>query len=103
MTTRVGVIGALGRVGSSIVRALQAAPDLELGAAVDKGDPLERLTDAGCEVVVDFTHPDSVMGDVEFLVARGIHAVVGAGRLQGFERLIGLAAVWRADMQGHLL
>ena len=77
MTTRVGVIGALGRVGSSIVEAVQAAPDLELTAAVDKGDSLETLVAAGCEVVVDFTHPDVVLGDVEFLVAHGIHAVVG--------------------------
>jgi 4-hydroxy-tetrahydrodipicolinate reductase len=77
MTTRVGVIGALGRVGSAIVAAVQDAPDLELVAAVDAGDPLERLAESGCEVVVDFTHPDSVMADVEFLVAHGIHAVVG--------------------------
>jgi 4-hydroxy-tetrahydrodipicolinate reductase len=77
MTTRVGVIGALGRVGSSIVEAVKAAPDLELAAAIDKGDSLETLVEAGCEVVIDFTHPDSVLGDVEFLVAHGIHAVVG--------------------------
>jgi len=77
MTTRVGVIGALGRVGASIVEAVAAAPDLELAAAIDKGDPLETLVGSGCEVVVDFTHPDVVLGDVEFLVAHGIHAVVG--------------------------
>ena len=77
MTTRVGVIGARGRVGSSIADAVQAAPDLELTAAIDKGDSLQSLVDSACEVVVDFTHPDSVLGDVEFLVAHGIHAVVG--------------------------
>jgi 4-hydroxy-tetrahydrodipicolinate reductase len=77
MTTRVGVIGALGRVGSSIVEAVAAAPDLGLAAALDKGDSLEALVAAGCDVVVDFTHPDVVLGDVEFLVAHGIHAVVG--------------------------
>jgi len=77
MTTRVGVIGALGRVGSSIVDAVSAAPDLELAAAIDKGDPLETLVGTRCEVVVDFTHPDVVLGDVEFLVSHGIHAVVG--------------------------
>lgn len=77
MSTRVGVLGALGRVGSSIVEAVRSAPDLELAAAIDKGDRLSALTDAGCDVVVDFTHPESVMTDVEFLVAHGIHAVVG--------------------------
>jgi 4-hydroxy-tetrahydrodipicolinate reductase len=77
MTTRVGVIGALGRVGSSIVAAVQAAPDLELVAAVDKDDELDALVEGGAQVVVDFTHPDVVMRDVEFLVRHGIHAVVG--------------------------
>ena len=77
MTIRVGVIGALGRVGRSIVAAIESAPDLELAAALDKGDALEQLVDAGCEVVVDFTDPDAVLADVEFLVERGIHAVVG--------------------------
>ena len=77
MSTRVGVIGSLGRVGSSICAAVEAAPDLELVATVDKDDSLESLVSAGCEVVVDFTHPDAVMRDVEFLVRHGIHAVVG--------------------------
>jgi 4-hydroxy-tetrahydrodipicolinate reductase len=77
MAIRVGVIGALGRVGRSVVQCVESAPDLELAAAVDKGDALQSLVDAGCEVVVDFTHPDVVLGDVEFLVKHGIHAVVG--------------------------
>ena len=77
MSIRVGVIGALGRGGRSVCAAVSAAPDLELVAAIDKGDPLERLVENGCEVVVDFTHPDVVLGDVEFLVRHGIHAVVG--------------------------
>jgi 4-hydroxy-tetrahydrodipicolinate reductase len=75
--TRVAVIGALGRVGRSIVGAVEAAPDLELVAAIDKDDPLEALVDAGTEVAVDFTHPDVTAGNVDFLVGRGIHAVVG--------------------------
>ncbi|MFN8159209.1 MAG: 4-hydroxy-tetrahydrodipicolinate reductase [Candidatus Nanopelagicales bacterium] len=75
--TRVAVIGALGRVGRSIVAAVQAAPDLELVATVDKDDSLDALVDAGTEVAVDFTHPDVAAGNVEFLVRHGIHAVVG--------------------------
>lgn len=77
MSIRVGVIGALGRVGRSVCDAVAAAPDLELTATVDKGDALRTLVDNGCEVVVDFTHPDVVMRDVEFLVSHGVHAVVG--------------------------
>jgi len=77
MTMRVGVIGALGRVGSAICTAVDAADDLELVATVDKDDHLDSLVAAGCEVAVDFTHPDAVLGDVEFLVHHGIHAVIG--------------------------
>jgi len=94
MTMRVGVIGALGRVGSSIAEAVAAAPDLELAAAIDKGDSLDSLVATGCEVVVDFTHPDVVLGDVEFLVSHGIHAVVGTTGwdLERYKRVSGWLA-----------
>ncbi len=74
---RVGVLGAKGKVGSTIVDAVRAAEDLTLSAEVGAGDPLSLLTDARTEVVVDFTHPDVVMGNLEFLIGNGIHAVVG--------------------------
>lgn len=77
MTIRVGVLGARGKVGQTICAAVEAAPDLELVATVDKDDALETFTAAGTEVVVDFTHPDVVMGNLKFLVENGIHAVVG--------------------------
>ena len=74
---RVGVLGAKGKVGSTMVAAVQAAEDLTLSAEVDAGDPLSLLTEGDTEVVIDFTHPDVVMGNLEFLIANGIHAVVG--------------------------
>jgi 4-hydroxy-tetrahydrodipicolinate reductase len=69
------VLGALGRVGVEVCKAVEAAPDMELVAALDKGDPLEGLT--GAEVVVDFTHPDVVMDNLEWAISHGIHPVVG--------------------------
>jgi 4-hydroxy-tetrahydrodipicolinate reductase len=48
-----------------------------LSAEVDAGDPLNLLTDSNTEVVIDFTHPDVVMANLEFLIDNGIHAVVG--------------------------
>lgn len=57
--------------------AVQAADDLELVAGIDRGDPIDRLVEAKAEVVIDFTHPDVVMGNLEFVIANGIHAVVG--------------------------
>ncbi|MQW76563.1 4-hydroxy-tetrahydrodipicolinate reductase [Nocardioides sp. dk4132] len=74
---KVGVLGARGKVGSEVCRAVEAAADLELVAAVDAGDPLETLVSAGAEAVVDFTHPDVVMDNLRFCVEQGIHAVVG--------------------------
>ena len=75
--TKIGVLGAKGRVGTAIVAAVEASEQHELAAAVDHGDDLQKLVDAGVEVVVDFTVPDAVMGNVEFCVKNGIHAVVG--------------------------
>jgi len=74
---RVGVLGSKGKVGSTMVAAVQAADDLTLSAEVDEGDSLSLLTDAGTEVIIDFTHPDVVMDNLEFLIGNGIHAVVG--------------------------
>ncbi|WP_144206652.1 4-hydroxy-tetrahydrodipicolinate reductase [Mycobacterium tilburgii] len=87
---RVGVLGAKGKVGSAMVAGVCAADDLTLSAEVDAGDPMSLLIDTGTEVVIDFTHPNVVMANLEFLIANGIHAVVGttgftAERLQQVE------------------
>lgn len=74
---RVGVLGARGRVGAAICTAVRDASDLELVAAVDAGDPIETLTANRAQVVVDFTHPDAVMGNLSYCIEHGIHAVVG--------------------------
>ena len=74
---RVAVLGSKGKVGATMVQAVAAAEDLSLSAEVDAGDPLNLLTDSDTEVVIDFTHPDVVMANLEFLIDNGIHAVVG--------------------------
>jgi 4-hydroxy-tetrahydrodipicolinate reductase len=74
---KVGVLGARGRVGSEICTAVEAAEGLELVARIDAGDDLAALVETGAEAVVDFTHPDVVMGNLEFCIDHGIHAVVG--------------------------
>ena len=74
---RFGVLGAAGKVGLAMCAAVREAADLELSAEVDAGDSLNLFTDSATEVVIDFTHPDVVMGNLEFLIANGIHAVVG--------------------------
>ena len=74
---RVGVLGARGRMGAEVVKAVTNTSDLELVAQLDLGDSLEQLVTAGAQVVVDFTTPDSVMKNLEFLIQNNIHAVVG--------------------------
>ncbi len=54
---RVGVLGAKGKVGATMVQAVQDAEDLDFSTGVDAGDPLSALVDADTEVVIDFTHP----------------------------------------------
>ena len=74
---RVGVLGAKGKVGATMVAAVEAAEDLTYTAGVDAGDSLSLFSDSQTEVVIDFTHPDVVMDNLKFLIDNGIHAVVG--------------------------
>ena len=74
---KVAVLGAKGRMGTAAVAAIDAAPDLELVAALGRNDPLETLLDCGAQVIVDLTVPDSTEANVRFAVTHGIHAVVG--------------------------
>ena len=62
-------------MGAEVCRAVEAADGLDLVAAVDAGD--DRTPVEAAEVVVDFTHPDTVMDNLGWCIDRGIHAVVG--------------------------
>ncbi|MGO4453996.1 4-hydroxy-tetrahydrodipicolinate reductase [Arthrobacter sp. RAF14] len=77
MSIRVAVIGAGGRMGSEAVKAVEAASDLELVAALRRDDALEGILDAGATHVVDLSVPDSTERNVRFAVEHGLHAVVG--------------------------
>src|SRR3954465_6767516 len=64
-------------MGTEVVKAVNAADDLELVAMVDDGDWLFDLANAGAQVVVDFTRPDVVMDNIRFCIDNNIHCVVG--------------------------
>jgi 4-hydroxy-tetrahydrodipicolinate reductase len=74
---KVAVLGAKGRMGSESIKAISECKELELVAQLDLGDSLDKLASSGAQVVVDFTHPDSVMGNLEFAIKNGISVVVG--------------------------
>jgi 4-hydroxy-tetrahydrodipicolinate reductase len=75
------VIGAHGRMGAEVCRAVDADRELELVSRVGRNDPLDALVDARAEVGVDFTTPDSVKANLSFLIEHEIHAVVGTSGL----------------------
>ena len=101
------MIGAAGRMGSTVCGAVLAAPDLELVAAVDTAGvgtqaasrapgvtvaaELAALVSAGAEVAVDFTGPGAAVPSAEWCAAHGIHAVIGTTGLDDadFDRLRG--------------
>jgi len=95
-TLKVGVLGARGKVGTEVCKAVEAAPDMELVAQIDAGDDVGELVTAGAQAIVDFTHPDVVMANLLWCIEHGIHAVVGT---TGFdeERL----ATLESTLAGH--
>jgi 4-hydroxy-tetrahydrodipicolinate reductase len=62
-------------MGAEVCRAVEAADDLELVAAIDADD--DRAPAEAADVVVDFTVPDVVMGNLAWCIEHGVHAVVG--------------------------
>jgi 4-hydroxy-tetrahydrodipicolinate reductase len=93
---RVAVMGAAGRMGTTVCRAVLDAPDMELVAVVDPphaDEPLEAFGIAGTgltldmvgpsvkkadpHVAVDFTHVDGVRSNSRWCALNGVHAVIG--------------------------
>ena len=99
----VAVSGAGGRMGRLIAEAVAAAADLTLGALYDPGHvgALVAGTEisgepdviAGSDVVVEFTIPDVVLGNLALWRRMNVHAVVGTS---GFDapRLEAVRELW---------
>ena len=83
MAVKVGVLGARGRMGQEVCRAIKATNDLELVAEIDLNDSIEILKSSKAEVIVDFTTPEVVMENLKFAIENGIHAVVGTTGFDG--------------------
>jgi len=109
MTLRVAVLGAGGRMGATVCRAVHADPDCELVAAIDPhhaGIDLDQLgihgtgiqvagaifaaADEQADVVVDFTVVDAALENLRWCAESGVHAVVGTTGFTG-EHLVELA------------
>ena len=75
---RVGVAGAAGKVGRAICEGVEAADDLVLGGRADPAleTPLADIL-GDCDVVVDFTRPDTARENAIACVEAGVHVVIG--------------------------
>lgn len=74
---KVAVIGAKGRMGSSVCAAVKTAPDMDLVAEIDAGDDLDTLKTSGATHAVDFTTPNVTLHNVLRALENGLHVVVG--------------------------
>ncbi|HEY1776899.1 MAG TPA: dihydrodipicolinate reductase C-terminal domain-containing protein [Solirubrobacteraceae bacterium] len=74
----VGVAGAAGRMGTAACAAIEEASDLALAGRADPALGVELESILGdCEVLVDFTQPDAVVGNARTAVGAGVHVVIG--------------------------
>lgn len=77
-TIKVAVLGAVGRMGTHVCAAVEAAPDLELVARLDADDDVAAaLAAGGVDVAVDFTVPSVTEANVHAAIDAGVHVVVG--------------------------
>src|SRR4051812_1821043 len=75
---RVGVAGAAGRVGAAVCEAVESAEDMQLTGRADPALGVALADILGdCDVVVDFTRPDTALDNARACVRAGVHAVVG--------------------------
>lgn len=90
---KVGVLGARGRMGSQVIQTVTGADGMEVGAAIDAGDARDPL--AGCDVVVDFTHPGAVLDNLHWCIGKGLDTIAGTS---GFdEPRLEQVRQWLAD------
>lgn len=77
MAIRVAVVGAAGRMGSTVCAAVESAPDMELVARIDAGDPITPESLAGADVTVEFSVPGVTLANTLAILRAGSDAVVG--------------------------
>ncbi|MBE6483147.1 MAG: 4-hydroxy-tetrahydrodipicolinate reductase, partial [Actinomyces ruminicola] len=77
MSIAVAVVGAAGRMGTTVCQAVEDADGLALVARLDVGDELTAANLAGADVAVDFTHPSTTEDNVHALIDAGVDVVVG--------------------------
>jgi 4-hydroxy-tetrahydrodipicolinate reductase len=72
---RIGIIGSDGRMGHALAQAIQAAGH-DLAGGVDRGGDVAGLAD-GSDVLVDFSAPAALEGNLHAAIGAGIPILVG--------------------------
>lgn len=83
MAIRIAVVGAKGRMGQEVCRAIKGDKDLELVAEIDLNDSLTSALESKADVIVDFTNAAAAVKTAEFAITNGIHLVIGT---TGFDK-----------------
>jgi 4-hydroxy-tetrahydrodipicolinate reductase len=99
---KICLAGAAGHVGRELVKTILDADDLELVSAVGKASAGKKLSEitgdsradvlvhksvaealaaAAADVLIDYTKPDAVKGNVQAAIAKGCHVVIGTSGL----------------------
>ncbi|HZV53555.1 MAG TPA: 4-hydroxy-tetrahydrodipicolinate reductase [Rhodocyclaceae bacterium] len=85
-TIRFAIAGASGRMGRTLIEAVQATPAAELAAAFDIDDDIDAaLSKADC--LIDFTRPEGTMRHLEVCRKRGVHMVIGTTGMNAEQKL----------------
>jgi 4-hydroxy-tetrahydrodipicolinate reductase len=115
MKTRIAISGAAGRMGRALIETLQQTSAAELSGALERAGLSVLGSDAGelagvgrldvpvqsdvagvigeCDVLIDFSHPDSTLNHIQACVKAGRRIVVGTTGLNAEDkRAIGDAA-----------
>jgi 4-hydroxy-tetrahydrodipicolinate reductase len=92
--TRIAVVGASGRMGQTIIEAINQNDKVSLGATLDKGDDLSAALDQ-FDVLIDFTRPEATPGYLNTCVTAGKSIVIGT---TGFDNA-GLEVINNAAQQ----
>ena len=77
---RIGIIGSAGRMGTALVEAIAAAGEVHAGGT-DKDGDLAALA-ANCDVLVDFSSPAALEGNLDAAIAAGVPILVGTTGLE---------------------
>jgi 4-hydroxy-tetrahydrodipicolinate reductase len=77
---RIGIIGSEGRMGHALARAIEAAGH-QLAGGVDQGGNTANLAEA-CDVLVDFTAPAALEGNLHAAVGAGVPILIGTTGLE---------------------